>query len=85
MLTLRRMRIADLELVRAWLADRDVAEWYLFQLLGERSVPSEPTQAPMAIYRLKPETSAIAGRTDVGLRRRGHRGPPWAYHSSGVS
>jgi len=41
---------------------RGVLEKNGFQLLGERSVHSEPTEAPMAIYRLRPEPSAVVDR-----------------------
>jgi hypothetical protein len=42
---------------------RGVLEKNGFELLGERSVHSEPTEAPMAIYRLQPEPFPVVART----------------------
>src|SRR5665213_1746558 len=51
--------IADPE--AANIASRRVLEKNGFQLLGERPVASEPTTAPMAIYRLPPEGEGARG------------------------
>jgi GNAT superfamily N-acetyltransferase len=54
-------------------ASRRVLEKNLFQLLAERPVASEPTQAPMAIYRRSPDPreSRGPGNSHLTVRRGG--------------
>jgi hypothetical protein len=45
------------------LPSRRVLENNQFVLLAERQLPTEPTDAPIAIYRLPPDPTPIASRS----------------------